>query len=441
MLVHAEDLIHGLDALKTDEDCEDFCRDKEILWLCPESAKAARLAAGGTIDLVKANVEGRVGNSFAIVRPPGHHAFGKTPQGYCLYNNVAVAAKYAVERLHLNKVAVVDFDYHAGNGTHYALRGDPRFHFTSFHAYHHGAFWPWNDEFDFCTDYDNTVMFPLNGPMNSESDFVSAFHHLVIPVLKEWKPELILVSAGFDSGYFDIMLEEGQGIKAHGFGHMVRLLDTLCPNRVVAVLEGGYFPANYTESASLMVRGLKGLPLPHLALEKLSSAFKETLWNCILHQSHRYDSIKQWLEKLQANQKERGLEEYSIHPTVHLGRGVRELWEEAKRARTVRTREWFPELTPKQRSLAEDCIAAYIYHYDYKTPTEAPEEQFLIDQKLWTERSFIEAYVNSAPICLRFINDFTDFLDGKKGAMMICDRRLMRLSGETYTAVPLDELE
>ncbi|PIO57200.1 hypothetical protein TELCIR_21396, partial [Teladorsagia circumcincta] len=142
---------------------------------------------------------------------------------------------------------------------------------------------------------------------------------------------------------------------------MVRLLDTLCPNRVVAVLEGGYFPANYTESASMMVRGLKGLPLPHLALEKLSSAFKETLWNCIMHQSHRYDSIKQWLERLQANQKERGLEEYSIHPTVHLGRGVRELWEEAKRARTVRTREWFPELTPKQRSLAEDCIAAYIY--------------------------------------------------------------------------------
>ncbi|PIO67119.1 histone deacetylase family protein [Teladorsagia circumcincta] len=226
MLVHAKDLIHGLDALKTDEDCEDFCRDKEILWLCPESANAARLAAGGTIDLVKANVEGRVGNSFAIVRPPGHHAFGKTPQGYCLYNNVAVAAKYAVERLHLNKVAVVDFDYHAGNGTHYALRGDPRFHFTSFHAYHHGAFWPWNDEFDFCTDYDNTVMFPLNGPMNSESDFVSAFHHLVIPILKEWKPELILVSAGFDSGYFDIMLEEGQGIKAHGFVTNQSVLDT-----------------------------------------------------------------------------------------------------------------------------------------------------------------------------------------------------------------------
>ncbi|KAK5978067.1 hypothetical protein GCK32_008381 [Trichostrongylus colubriformis] len=104
-MVHPGVLINELESLKTDEQCEEYCRDKEILWLSPDSAEAARVAAGGTIELVKANVEGRVGNSFAIVRPPGHHAFGKTPQGYCLYNNVAIAAKYAVNKLKLQKVS------------------------------------------------------------------------------------------------------------------------------------------------------------------------------------------------------------------------------------------------------------------------------------------------------------------------------------------------
>ncbi|KIH67531.1 hypothetical protein ANCDUO_02141, partial [Ancylostoma duodenale] len=101
-------------------------------------------------------------------------------------------------------VAVVDFDYHAGNGTHYCLRGDPRFHFTSFHAYHHGSFWPYNSEFDYDTQYENTLMFPLNGALNTEEDYISAFHHLV------------LVSAGFDSGYYDLQREKGQAVKAHG---------------------------------------------------------------------------------------------------------------------------------------------------------------------------------------------------------------------------------
>ncbi|ETN74228.1 histone deacetylase family protein [Necator americanus] len=230
MLNHPGDLVRELEELKTDEECEEYCkyakwpssirivcawqsvvfRDKEILWLCSKSAEVARVAAGGTIELVKANIEGRVGNSFAIVRPPGHHAFAKTPQGYCVFNNVAIAAKFATEHLGIKKVAVVDFDYHAGNGTHYCLRGDPQFHFTSFHAFHHGSFWPYSSEFDYNTEYseqkkqsflnalrnlvtistENTLMFPLNGAMNTECDFVSAFHHILLPMLRTWKPQV-----------------------------------------------------------------------------------------------------------------------------------------------------------------------------------------------------------------------------------------------------------
>lgn len=427
MLNHPGDLVQELDSLSTDEECEEFCRDKELLWLCPESAKAARVAAGGSIELVKANIEGRVGNSFAIVRPPGHHAFGRVPQGYCVYNNVAIAAKYATDRLGLKRVAVVDFDYHAGNGTHYCLRGAPRFHFTSFHAYHHGSFWPFSDEFNFNTKSENTLMFPLNGAMNSESDFVSAFHHVLLPVLREWKPELIIVSAGFDAGFFDLQLEKGQGVKAHGFGHMVRLLDGICPNRVVAILEGGYFPANYTESASMMVRGLKGLPLPHLKLGRLSPAFKEMLWNNIVYHSEQYDLIRQWLESLQVMQVKHGLAAYKVRPDLHLGKGVRELFEETKRARAVRTREWFPTLTAEQERRCNNAISDYVKSYDYSTETGIPSEEFLLEQMLWTERSHIEAFAHSAPICLHFVNSFINFSEGRQNSMMICDRELMNL--------------
>ncbi|CAJ0606714.1 unnamed protein product [Cylicocyclus nassatus] len=425
LLNHPGTLIQELDSLKTDEECEEYCRDKEILWLCSKSAHAARIAAGGTIELVKANVEGRVGNSFAIVRPPGHHAFGKTPMGYCVYNNVATAAKYATDRLGLKKVAVVDFDYHAGNGTHYSLRGDPRFHFTSFHAFHHGAFWPYSSEFDYNTKYENTLMFPLNGAMNTETDYVSAFHQLLLPMLRSFKPELILVSAGFDSGYYDLQKEQGQGVKAHGYGHMVRLLNEICPNRVIAVLEGGYYPTNYTEGASMLVRGLKGLPLPHLEIGKLSPAFKETMWDNILYHSLRYPSLKQWLQKLQDNQKKRGLPEYHSNPTLNLGRGVRDVWDETKRTRAVRTREWFPDLSPEQKLDSDRAIAAYVKAYDYSKPTENPSEESLLEQMTWTERSEVEAFVHKAPICLAFINEFTEFLQGKSQSMMICDRKLL----------------
>ncbi|PAV86327.1 hypothetical protein WR25_14648 [Diploscapter pachys] len=152
ILNHPEELIREIENLNTDEKCEEWCKDKEILWMSPKTEEASKLAAGGTIEMVKACLEGKISSGFAIVRPPGHHAYGKVPQGYCVFNNVAIAAKYAVEHLGLERVAVVDFDIHPGNGTYYSLKDDPRFHFTSFHIYYHGAFWPFQQEFDYMTD-------------------------------------------------------------------------------------------------------------------------------------------------------------------------------------------------------------------------------------------------------------------------------------------------
>uniref|UniRef100_A0A0M3IET7 Hist_deacetyl domain-containing protein n=1 Tax=Ascaris lumbricoides TaxID=6252 RepID=A0A0M3IET7_ASCLU len=87
---------------------EEYCRGHELLWLCPDSVNIARLVVGGVIDLVKENIEERFGNGFAIVRPPGHHSYGKLPQGFCIFNNVSIAAKFAVERLNVRKVKIVE---------------------------------------------------------------------------------------------------------------------------------------------------------------------------------------------------------------------------------------------------------------------------------------------------------------------------------------------
>ncbi|KHJ93908.1 hypothetical protein OESDEN_06169 [Oesophagostomum dentatum] len=181
---------------------------------------------------------------------------------------------------------------------------------------------------------------------------------------------------------------------------------------VVGCTGGGYYPTNYIEAASMMVRGLQGLPLPHLKLGKLSPAFKETMWNNIVHHSSRYPVLREWLEKLQKNQRKHGLPEYEPCPAVFFGKGMRDLYDEVKRTRVVRTREWFPDLTPEQKKSSDEAITAYIKAYDYKTVTEHPSEQLLIEQMTWTERSAAEAFAHSAPVCLFFIQDFTDFLEG-----------------------------
>ncbi|RCN30186.1 hypothetical protein ANCCAN_24043 [Ancylostoma caninum] len=273
-------------------------------------------------------------------------------------------------------------------------------------------------------------MFPLNGALNTEGDYISAFHHVLLPMLRCFKPEAYLSSYRPGSILATTIYRErkAKASKPMGlFGHMVRMLNEICPNRVIAVLEGGYYVTNYTEAASMMVRGLQGLPLPQLCIGKLSPAFKETIWNNLVHHAPRYPLLHQWLRKLQANQVtlKHGLLEYKPRPTLYLGKGMRELWEETKRTHAVRTREWFPELTRDEKKLCDEAIAAYVKTYNYTAPTEDPSEQFLMQQMTWTERSGVEAFAHSAPICLHFVHEFTDFLEGKRQSVMICDRELM----------------
>ncbi|MFN2627473.1 MAG: histone deacetylase [Gaiellaceae bacterium] len=188
------------------------------------SYEAALLAAGTAI-------EAALRGGFALVRPPGHHALPARAMGFCLLNNVAIAARAAQARLGVERVAVVDFDVHHGNGTEAIFRDDHSVLFVSLHQ------WPLYPGTGGREDQqETTVNVPLPAGSGDE-DYFRAFDHTVAPAVRRFEPELVLVSAGFDAHDDDPLA--GMHVTECGFRELARRCAALGP-RVAAVLEGGY---------------------------------------------------------------------------------------------------------------------------------------------------------------------------------------------------------
>jgi acetoin utilization deacetylase AcuC-like enzyme len=185
---------------------------------------AAALAAGISLEAVDRG-------GFALVRPPGHHALADRAMGFCMVNNVAVAARYAQDELGLGRVAIVDFDVHHGNGTEAIFRGDDSVLFVSLHQ------WPLYPGTGGPGTSDATT---LNLPLpagSGDADYLRAFDDLVEPTVAAFEPELVLVSAGFDAHVDDPLAE--MEVTEEGFFELARRCAALAP-RLAAVLEGGY---------------------------------------------------------------------------------------------------------------------------------------------------------------------------------------------------------
>jgi len=209
-------------------------------YTSPESYEIARLAAGAAIDAVDRVLSGAHRAAVALVRPPGHHAERDRAMGFCLYNNVAVAAAHA-RALGLGKVAIVDYDVHHGNGTQHIFETDPSVLYVSTHQY---PYYPGTGAADEIGDDDGrgfTVNLPLEAGAVAE-DFREASDSVILPVLRQFRPDLLLVSAGFDAHEDDPL--GGQRLTAAAFGAMTAELravaDDCCDGRMVVVTEGGY---------------------------------------------------------------------------------------------------------------------------------------------------------------------------------------------------------
>jgi acetoin utilization deacetylase AcuC-like enzyme len=210
-------------------------------YLAPRSYEAALLAAGAVVTGVQAVLRGEVKNAFALVRPPGHHAFADHGEGFCLFNNVAIAAATARAEFGIDRVLIVDFDVHHGNGTNSLFYRDPRVLFFSTHQWGIYPGTGWWDEVGAGEGTGYCVNVPLL-PGWGDHALQRLFAELLAPVARRFQPQLILVSAGYDASWTDLL--GSLRVTTTGFFNLVRTLvqlsDELCGGKLVMTLEGGY---------------------------------------------------------------------------------------------------------------------------------------------------------------------------------------------------------
>ncbi|MCA1961587.1 MAG: histone deacetylase [Desulfomonile sp.] len=222
-----------------------------------DSWDAAIKAVGGLLNLVDEVVNGNVRNGFALVRPPGHHAEWDRAMGFCLFNNVAIAARHAIEKHGMKRIAIVDWDLHHGNGTQRSFYEDKRVLFISTHQYPHYPGSGAVRETGRGEGEGYTVNIPLAAGAG-DTEYLAVFHTIVSPVLKSFKPELILVSAGFDAHERDPL--GGMELSDSGYDQLLRVLmhraAELCSERIVLTLEGGYNLQALRDSVRAVLRRL-----------------------------------------------------------------------------------------------------------------------------------------------------------------------------------------
>ena len=218
----------------------------------PQSYDVALHAAGSVCDAVRRVMREEDKNALCLVRPPGHHALRDAPMGFCLFNNVAIGARLAVGEFELDRVLVIDWDVHHGNGTQASFWTDPQVGFFSIHRF---PFYPGTGAADETGSSDGLGS-TLNLPVafgTPVADYLAHFETEFTQFVDKFQPQLILISAGFDAHRADPV--GSLGLESEHFGDLTRIVlaaaDTHCQGRVVSVLEGGYNPAMLAESVEI----------------------------------------------------------------------------------------------------------------------------------------------------------------------------------------------
>ncbi len=236
--------IHGITYMKH---ALEICKSGQPYLDTPDvgigenSFEIALLAAGGALELADKVMKKEIQNGFALLRPPGHHAERDEAMGFCLFNNVAVTARYLQKKHGLDKIVILDWDVHHGNGTQHTFEDDPSVLYVSLHQYPFypgtGAAWE--------TGVGRGKGATLNCPMEAGSgdkDYEKAFTEKVIPKIKDFKPDAVLISAGFDAHERDPLARMGLTTEFFGWMtlRMMEIADRFSAGRIISLLEGGY---------------------------------------------------------------------------------------------------------------------------------------------------------------------------------------------------------
>jgi acetoin utilization deacetylase AcuC-like enzyme len=223
----------------------------------PFTKSAALKAAGGTLEAVDRVVAGDLSKAFCAVRPPGHHAEASKAMGFCIFNNIAMGAAYALTKKEIKRVAIIDWDLHHGNGTQHIFYERDDVLYISLHQYpHYPGSGPAAEK-----GIGKGVGYTINIPMaagSADGEYRDAFSTVIIPALTEYQPQIIFISAGFDAHRDDPL--GSMNLSSEFYGEMTARLkmvaDQFCDGRIISILEGGYSLSALKEATTLHLREL-----------------------------------------------------------------------------------------------------------------------------------------------------------------------------------------
>ncbi|XP_050225527.1 histone deacetylase 5-like [Mercurialis annua] len=249
LAVHSKNhvnLIKNISSKKYDSRRDRVASKLNSIYFNEGSSESALLSAGSVVEVAERVATGELDSAAAIVRPPGHHAEHDEAMGFCLFNNVAVATSFLLDgkpELGIKKILIVDWDVHHGNGTQKMFWEDPRVLFFSVHRHEFGCFYPANDDgFYTMVGEGPGAGYNINVPWENrgcgDADYLAVWDHILLPVAKEFDPDMIIVSAGLDAAVGDPL--GGCRITPYGYSVMLKKLMDFANGKIVLALEGGY---------------------------------------------------------------------------------------------------------------------------------------------------------------------------------------------------------
>ena len=298
LLCHDKQHYEAMSSLpnKSQDELDSIADALDSIYLNKDSFDCALLSCGSLLNVVDSVCQDESRSGVAIIRPPGHHAESDEACGFCIFNNVAVAAKYALQMHNANRVMILDWDVHHGNGIQNMFYDDPSVLYVSTHRYDHATFFPCRKDanYDFVGEgrgQGYNINIPWNGSGMGDAEYISALFNVILPVAYQFCPDLILISAGFDAARGDPL---GHcNVSPETYGNILQQLRSLANGKVIVALEGGYNLNSISLSMTMCTKALLGDPMPPVILDEPPKASAlESIRNVIQAHSKYWSSLR-----------------------------------------------------------------------------------------------------------------------------------------------------